>query len=66
MKLIERVIEKKDLPLTIVGLPLRMRPILALLGLWFSTMATTIGIVRRMRIIFGVLEGESDLFNNKR
>jgi len=37
-----------------------MRPILVMLGLCISTMATAIGLVRRLRIIFGVLEGDSD------
>ena len=58
--LINLVIKQKDLPLAIIGRRLRMRLILALLGLCISAMAVCIGVVRRMRILFGALEEDID------
>ncbi len=55
------------LPLTIIGLRLRMRLIRPTRGLSISTMAMTIGTIRRMRIMFDALEEDSDLiFDNEK
>jgi hypothetical protein len=48
------------LPLTIIGLRLPMRQIRPMHGMSISTMAMTIGMIRRMKIMFGVLEVESE------
>jgi hypothetical protein len=61
MPLINLVIKQKDLPLTIIGLRLPMRQIRPMRGMSISTLAMTIGMVRRMRVMFGVLEVDSDL-----
>jgi len=49
------------LPLTMTGLRLPMRQIRPMRGMSISTMALTVGMVRRMRIVFGALEVDSDL-----
>ena len=61
--LINLVIKQKDLPLTltITGLRLPVRQIIRPMhGLSISTMAMTIGMVRRMSFMFGVLEVDID------
>ena len=54
------VIKRKDFPLAIIGLLLRMRLVRPMRGMSTSTVATTIGTVSRMSFVFGVLEVDSD------
>jgi hypothetical protein len=58
--LINLVIKQKDLPLTLIGLRLPQRQIRPMHGLSVSTLALTVGMIRRMSILFGVLEVDID------
>ncbi len=60
--LINLVIKEKDLPpLTFIGLRRRMRLIRPMRGMSISTMALTVGVLRAMSMMFGVLGEDSDL-----